>query len=33
MKRLAKKRWHMQRDEQSKKECKEMRRNAKKEVL
>ena len=32
MKRLAKKRWDMQRDEQSKKDCKEMRRKAKKEV-
>ena len=31
-KRLAKKRWDMQRDEESKKEYKEMRREAKKEV-
>ena len=31
-KRLAKKRWDMQSDEESKKEYKEMRREAKKEV-
>ena len=31
-KRLAKKRWDMQRDEESKQEYKEMRREAKKEV-